>query len=445
MRRTRATIKMGGFPGLGQDQEKARFYWPAESVRPALSALTEPLRPPLHPPFSLSRRSFVAGTLAAGLGGARGRAAPAAADPPTLLVRTSGYDGQVPGPELRVRRGEEFSVRVINALPEPTAVHWHGVRVPNAMDGAPPLTQPLIMPGASFDYRFIAPDAGTFWYHAPRSDNSVFYGALIVEETESTEVDLVETLIYGYAAAWPDAGTQLRVNGLDNFSMVVTANARVRLRLINATATQILRLRLEDLRPIVMAIDGQPAQPFAAREGELTLGPGNRIDAIFDCTLAPGDAASMTIVDTDRLGHRPVATFRCYGPGRATARNAAKPLPPNPLPERMDFRDAYRFEAVSGWHGPDKKDELQFTVKRGRTVMVGISNSTAASGFIHLHGHSFRLLDALDDGWKPFWLDTMPVASRSKARIAFVADNPGKWLIEGLVTQSGAGIWFEVT
>ncbi|MGB8741256.1 MAG: multicopper oxidase domain-containing protein, partial [Xanthobacteraceae bacterium] len=60
----------------------------------------------------------------------------------------------------------------------------------------------------------------------------------------------------------------------------------------------------------------------------------------------------------------------------------------------------------------------------------------AENGFIHLHGHSFRLLDALDDGWKPFWLDTMPVAPGGKARIAFVADDPGKWLIEGWVAPT---------
>jgi len=77
-----------------------------------------------------------------------------------------GYQGTVPGPTLRVARGEELRVRVINDLPEPTTVHWHGVRLPNAMDGVPHLTQAPIAPGASFDYRFRAPDAGTFWYHS---------------------------------------------------------------------------------------------------------------------------------------------------------------------------------------------------------------------------------------------------------------------------------------
>ncbi|MGZ3288299.1 MAG: multicopper oxidase domain-containing protein, partial [Xanthobacteraceae bacterium] len=75
-----------------------------------------------------------------------------------------GYDGVVPGPTLRVRRGEELRVRLVNELPAATSVHWHGIRLPNAMDGVPQLTQPAVAPGASFDYRFRPPDAGTFWY-----------------------------------------------------------------------------------------------------------------------------------------------------------------------------------------------------------------------------------------------------------------------------------------
>ncbi len=109
---------------------------------------------------------------AGGVHGALRRRARQPRPPPTpdlrvLRIRDSGYNSVVPGPGLRVRRGEEFSVRAVNELTEPTAVHWHGVRLLNTMDGAPPLTQASIAPGASFDYRFIAPDAGTFWYHPP--------------------------------------------------------------------------------------------------------------------------------------------------------------------------------------------------------------------------------------------------------------------------------------
>jgi FtsP/CotA-like multicopper oxidase with cupredoxin domain len=403
--------------------------------------MRHPLQGPLFVPQRVSRRSFVSGALAAGFDATTGgRAQAAEGDPPILLARESGYDGRVPGPELRVRRGEEFSVRVVNALPEPTAVHWHGVRLANAMDGAPLLTQAPILPGASFDYRFVAPDAGTFWYHAPGSDGLALYGALIVEETEPPIVDQEATLIYGYAARQLNSKNQLVVNGGDDFGVAATANQRLRLRLVNATFGQILRLRLAELHPFVVAIDGQPAQPFAARGGELTLGPGNRIDVIVDCTLAPQRTASLTIADTNILGRRPIAIIHCYAPGRAVARDDPKPLPPNPLPERMDFANAARFQATLGQARGD--DAPLFTVKRGRTVMFEVSNPTAGDAVIHLHGHSFRLLDALDDGWKPYWLDTMPMAPGGKARIAFVADNPGKWLIEGL---DGAKAWFEVT
>ena len=214
--------------------------------------------------------------------------------------------------------------------------------------------------------------------------------------------------------------------------------------MLNVSATQILELRIAQLRSFVMATDGQPAQPFAAREGQLLLGPGNRIDVFVDCTLAPGTSTPVTIESA--RGSTVVATIACEegAPGRPAQRDDPTPLPPNPLPLRMDFRGALRFDALIGRTALPKVP--LFSVKRGRTVMLGLSNPTSESGFIHLHGHSFRLLDALDDGWKPFWLDTMPMAPRSQARIAFVADNSGKWLVEGLTAQGlPTNAWFEVS
>ncbi len=351
--------------------------------------------------------------------------------PRTLRVTKAGFDGAVPGPELRVKRGEAFAVRVVNELAAPIAVHWHGVRLVNAMDGAPPLTQAPIAPGASFDYRFVPPDAGTFFYRAlspttPLPNGADLCGAFIVEETAFIDVDHDVTLM---------ARTDLEIRA--------RMNERLRLRFINAAA-EIQHVRLAGLPVFVMATDGQPAQPFAARDGRLTLGAGNRIDVFADCVLAPGQSTPITIEPSDRAAI-PIGRVICEAadaPGRPALRSAPKPLPANPLPERMDFRDAFRCDAVAGQAA--KKDAPLFTIKRGRTVMLGVSNPTAANIYMHLHGHSFRLLDALDDGWKPFWLDTMPLAPGGKARIAFVADNPGKWLIEGLA-ESSSGVWFEVT
>src|SRR5258708_4048565 len=96
------------------------------------------------------------------------------------------YNGTVPGPTLRVRLGETLRVRFTNRLPQPTTIHWHGVRVPNAMDGVPGVTQPAIQPGESFVYEFTPKDAGTFWFHPHlRSSEQIergLFGVLVVED-----------------------------------------------------------------------------------------------------------------------------------------------------------------------------------------------------------------------------------------------------------------------
>ena len=85
-------------------------------------------------------------------------------------------------------------------------------------------------------------------------------------------------------------------------------------------------------------------------------------------------------------------------------------------------------------------------MERGRTVMLALDNREAAEHVVHVHGHHFRLLDRLDDGWKPYWLDTIVVPGRQIAQIAFVADNPGRWLIarHGLRSAAGGVDWFQV-
>ncbi|MAB87207.1 MAG: copper oxidase, partial [Rhodobacteraceae bacterium] len=77
-----------------------------------------------------------------------------------------GYDGQMPGPAIRLKQGERVARRFVNELPQASSVHWHGLRIDNAMDGVAGLTQDAVEPGNSFDYDFVAPDAGTFWFHA---------------------------------------------------------------------------------------------------------------------------------------------------------------------------------------------------------------------------------------------------------------------------------------
>jgi FtsP/CotA-like multicopper oxidase with cupredoxin domain len=300
-----------------------------------------------------------------------------------------GYEGAAPGPLLRVGRGEELRVRLINAHPASTAIHWHGVRMPNLMDGVPGLTQAAVAPGATFDYRFQPPAAGTFWYHTPwplpatpaaeaePASRQRLYGALIVEEAPPPAVDREHVLVFDdwpMAAGKPEdpSAFQILTNGTPVPKLAVRANARVRLRLINSARARGIALRLDRHVANVMALDGQPADPFRARDNRLVLAPG-----------------------------------------------------PSTLPQ-----------------------PARFSVKRGRAVMLGLVNRQEFACAVHVHGHAFRLLDRLDDGWKPFWLATVLVDAKQTVRIAFLVDNPGKWLIECVGIDppgSVTGGWFEVT
>jgi len=389
-----------------------------------------------HPALLLSRRQLVFGAAAATLlvpARAQAQTAPDGARIVHARSRSAagqlGYDGTVPGPTLRVRHGEELRVRLINELAEPTSIHWHGVRVPNAMDGVPGLTQTAVAPGASFDYRFQPPDAGTFWYHAfpgGQIDRGL-HGALIVDEARPLAVDRELVLILSMPTA--DTGPVL-INGAVRPDIAVHTGERLRVRLINATAAKGFMLRFDGHAAWMIAIDGQPSEPFLTQEGRVALGPGSRIDLIVDASRPAGSTAPILAGEGNGV---PVARL-VYGTGKRPPAGAVRPeppqLPPSPLPARIDLRTALRQELDLAKLSPlNPAGPPLFTVRRGRAVALALRNGGGTPQAVHLHGHSFRHLDRLDDGWKPYWLDTMVIGGGTE-RIAFVADNPGKWLIQ---------------
>jgi FtsP/CotA-like multicopper oxidase with cupredoxin domain len=215
-------------------------------------------------------------------------------------------------------------------------------------------------------------------------------------------------------------------------------NERLRLRLVNASG-RLLGLRLERLHAWVMAIDGQPSEPFPARDSRVALGPGNRVDLFIDATLAAGQVAAL-IAEGERSDMALLQMRHSEEPPlRPKPLPDPRPLPSNGLPERMDFRSALRPELSIATERTTSAAPL-FSTRRGATVVLACSNRGDEPRILHLHGHSFRVLDRLDDGWKPFWLDTAVVPPRQTLRIAFVSDNPGKWLIEAEPSVA----WFEV-
>ena len=224
-----------------------------------------------------------------------------------------------PGPgDPASARASRFRITVENRLDEETTVHWHGLRVPNAMDGVPHLTQKPIAPGETFVYEFDVPDAGTYWYHPhQRSFEQVgrgLYGPLIVEEREPIQVDRDVTWVLDDWRLLPDAqisddfggfmdashdgrvGNTVTVNGRIPETFAVRAGERVRLRLINAANARIFGLEFEGHRPMVIALDGQPVAPHEPAGGRVVLGPAMRADLVLDMSGEPGER--FTVTDT---------------------------------------------------------------------------------------------------------------------------------------------------
>jgi FtsP/CotA-like multicopper oxidase with cupredoxin domain len=277
------------------------------------------------------------------------------------------YNGTVPGPEIRVRQGERLRVTVENALAEETTIHWHGVRVPNAMDGVPHLTQKPIGAGERFAYEFEAVDAGTFWYHPhQRSFEQVgrgLYGPLIIEEPEPPRVDRDVTWVLGDWRLTKSGeisedfgnrhdihhngrvGNTVTINGRVPDSFEVRKGERIRLRLINAANARIFALEFAGHEPVVIALDGQPVAPHAPEGDQVLLGPAMRIDLIIDMTGNAGSRVAVTDRFYEGLEYKLIDLAYADTALREKVPDWPVSLSANPLPE-PDIKTASRSEVT---------------------------------------------------------------------------------------------------
>ncbi|QEN86758.1 multicopper oxidase family protein [Labrys sp. KNU-23] len=429
---------------------------------------------------SLNRRQLLAGLGVTLTSLALTRPAPAAAGPSLTAAagelalpggakptRTQCFDASIPGPLLRVKRNQALKLRFANHLQAPSTIHWHGVRLANAMDGIPALTQQAVKPGDGFDYTFTPPDAGTFWYHPPAFGPSLtqgaagLYGVLVVDEDEPPAVDSDLILVIDDWHIGPD-GQILPPERAANGKPIITANSkavetihlapneRLRLRLVNAAATRIAKLALAGFGATIIAIDGHPVDtPFAPNHGRIDLPPGGRADIAIDGPLAAGNESGIALDHDGEV----VILAHLTASGAAPARPA--PLPPLALP-RSDLPAALALQKAKRVAVPLPSraggnsalpDRPLFSVRRGSLVDLGLANKTRVDQAVHVHGHAMRILHPFDDEWQPYWVDTVAVGPGETVHTVFLADNPGKWLLhsracgpvrEDLVT------WFEV-
>lgn len=375
-----------------------------------------------------------------------------------------GYDGKTPGPVLRYRRGDRLVIDFRNELAQPTTIHWHGVRLPNAMDGVPLLTQPPVEPGTSFRYEFELPDAGSFWYHPHlRSAEQVdrgLAGALIIEEREPIRVDREILWLLDDWRLGPDGritgdfdnaldhaqagriGNRVTVNGAPPADLAVRAGERIRFRLVNVANARIFGLGFEGHRPAVIALDGQPIEPHEPAEGRIVLAPGQRADLVLDMSGEPGDR--FAIRDEYYAGKGYGLAAIAYEDGsrlRDTPLDAPIALPPNPIPEPelgaarllpllFDIDPATRQWRVNKKAGFSHADPPLFQLKRGETGRLHLHNDSDFDHPIHLHGFAFRVLKRGEQPLaRPERRDTVLLRPRETVEVAFVADNPGAWML----------------
>lgn len=376
------------------------------------------------------------------------------------------YNGQVPGPTLRIRLGETVRVAFTNRLPQETTVHWHGVRLPNAMDGVPYVTQKPIQPGETFIYEFTPKDAGTFWFHPHvRASEQVergLYGVLVVEDAQPAAYsrDLVWVLddwlldASGQIAGefntrhelamdgrW---GNAITINGRTGTVLEVRPGERIRLRLLNSANGRIFTPDFGDLNATIIAVDGLYLRaPIPARGFELA--PGNRIDV--DLVFDHSSTAPLEIVDRF-IAQRPnrLATVRVEGSLVDTPRFASPAAAHVPAwREGLDSPIAHTFHLSSRAGGPfgiawmidgvamvshEHAMAPALELERDRFARLHFINESARIHPIHTHGMFFRLLArngiAVDE---PFFRDTVLVHAREEIDIGVVPLDAGTWMM----------------
>ena len=389
------------------------------------------------------------------------------------------YNGTVPGPELRVTQGDRVRVTLVNHLPAATTIHWHGLRLPNAEDGVAGVTQNAVPPGGSFVYEFVVKYPGTYWYHshqdAFRQIPMGLYGALIVEPPVASSLHYD----HDYAVAFGDVGAAVFgavANGAaDGLHLAAKPGESVRLRLINATLIDMPGtpefVALVGVPYTIIALDGYDLnQPTLLGPELLPIGTGQRYDLAF--TMPASGQVRLSFVSPDaptpavqqgpnigdiifgpsKIRHNEVVIL---GEGAVPPQPAAGSLPVFDLTSygkpaydavasrtsfdisqdlhigsNPGFRDG-AFENIHTINGKTDPYTDPIIVHLGQVVRLRFINETDEYHPMHIHGHIFSVLskNGKPISGSPVHLDSILVGPHETWEVAFLADNPGLWML----------------
>lgn len=403
------------------------------------------------------------------------------------VVETWSYGGSVPGKPIEVTAGDELRVRLSNGLPEPTSVHWHGLALRNDMDGVPDLTQRATDPGATFDYDFVVPDPGTYWFHphvGVQLDTGLYAPLIVADPAEPGRYDEEVVLVLddwtdGWGTPPPELLADFRregmrmgemggmemgmssadeplgadtgdvsypahlINGrLPSAPVTVTSspNRRVRFRIVNAASDTAYRFAIGDHRLTVTHTDGFPVVPTEV--DTLIVGMGERYDVVvtagdgvFPIVASPEgkeDPAARALLRTASGGVPPLDRRPAELSGRLLSYVDLVAAPDVELGARQVDRElTLQMSMGDGgrrWllNGRTFDEHEPLSVAMGERVRVRLINDSMMFHPIHLHGHTFAV--ARRDG-RGVRKDNLNVLPMQQIEIDLVADNPGRWAV----------------
>jgi len=395
---------------------------------------------------------------------------------PGVTIRTNAFNGQVPGPLLRLREGVPVTIDVTNATPDPDLTHWHGLAIDSYNDGAMEEGSPMIAPGKTQRYSFTPRPAGTRWYHthAAAFDNlhlgaySGQFGFLLIEGKHQPvpwdqEINLA---IHHWEPSFVPMVENMRAesanmpltNGSDVGYKYATMNShmlgagepirvkqgqRVLMRLLNASATENVVLALPGHSFRIIAMDGNPV-PAPKSVEVLSLAVAERVDAIVEMN-APGVwILGSTLEKARKMGLGIVVEY---------AGQKGEPAWKDPKPADWDYS---QFAATTAAPVPEKTFELTFrdigpqqgskfdtwtinnkswpeieplVVQAGKRYRLRFRNGSGDQHPIHLHRHTFEVTSIGDRQLSGLRKDTVNVMPLDTVEVDFVADNPGDTLL----------------
>lgn len=424
--------------------------------------------------------------------------------PVSTLFRLVPQDGPSAGspatafPVIRVALGETIALTIENGLSQPTGFHIRGLR---GQDLGAVATRPAgvaLAPGAQETTTLTPRQTGTFLIQpvlaagAPEQNARGLGAVLIVDETPKPDFDHDVVLTVSdwrldaegrLAGEFLDRRDSARVGRLGNRlvanglaapdQLVVRPGARIRVRMVNTANARVFPLRVSGFPALVYAIDSTPCQPFDPLKRTVTLAPATRIELVID---APREAGRAGLVEAKLGEGLPVLRILTEGEPLPPRPATIAPLPDPGLPPAIRLQSAVRTDVVIAGGAPREPAEAEpaalarrfpdpariytingrndglagkplVSVKRGAVLVLALMNTTPWPQVLAVHGHAFRLLHALDDGWEPYFLDTLYLAPGTTARVALIADNPGRWPIRSTIAEhfaTGVATWFEV-